>query len=98
MRIFTILAETSKLNPGDIGYSGVTDAANPLQGLLNTAYAWGAIIAIIVIVIAGYLFTTSNGDSSQVTRARNAIVAAAVGLIVIASAFVITQFIIFRAT
>jgi len=67
-----------------------TTAAN----ILNTIYAWSAIVAVVVIVIAGLFFVLSRGDSNQVNRARNAIIAAAAGLAIILFAFVITQFIV----
>lgn len=98
MSILTILAEAKKLNPGDIGYQGVTNSSAPFEGVLNTVYAWAAILAVVVIVIAGYLYTTSSGNPAQTKRARDAIIAAAAGLVIVASAFVITQFVIFRAT
>lgn len=97
MNWLTTLAATSKINPSDIGYQGVTNANDPLSGVLNTIYAWSAIIAIIVIVIAGYYYVVSAGDASKVKRAKDAILAAVVGLVVVASAFIITQFVLARA-
>lgn len=47
-------------------------------------------ISIIMIVVGGILFALSNGDSSRVTKARNTVLYAAIGLIVslLASAIV----------
>ena len=39
-------------------------------------------ISIIMIVVGGILFALSNGDSSRVTKARNTVLYAAIGLIV----------------
>lgn len=65
-----------------------------LLNALNTIYTWAGIIAVLVIVIAGYFFTLSRGESNQIARARNAIIAASIGLIVVLFAFTITQFIL----
>ena len=68
--------------------------ASAVTGILNTVYFWAAVVAVIVIVVAAFRFTTSNGNSSQVAQARMGIIAAVTGLILISSAFVITNFVI----
>lgn len=84
-----------KVNPGDIGYTGyVTSSTDALARILNAVYMWSAIIATIVLVVAGYLFTTARGDPSQMKRSKDAIRGAVVGLVIVAIAFVITRFVI----
>lgn len=46
--------------------------------------------AVIIIMLSGFRYVTSNGDATKATQARNGIIYALVGLIVIISA----QFII----
>ena len=65
-----------------------------LQNGLNIAYLLAGIIAVIVIIIGGFMYTTSAGDSSGVTKAKNMILYAVVGLIVIIAAFAITNFVL----
>lgn len=65
-----------------------------LQNGLNIAYLLAGIIAVIVIIIGGFMYTTSGGDSSGVTKAKNLILYAVVGLIVIIAAFAITNFVL----
>ena len=85
------------LNPGDIGYeTKVTTDNTFLTDVLNTVYFWAAVVAVIVIVIAGYYFATANGSSDQVARAKKMILGAVIGLVVVLSAFVITQFVLGR--
>lgn len=62
--------------------------------ILNIFYFLVAIVAVIVIIIAGLRYTTSGGDSGKVTTAKNQILYAVVGLIVVAAAFAITNFVI----
>lgn len=82
----------------DIGAKGnvVTGENNLINGILTTTYLWGGIICVIIIIVAGVLYTVSAGDAGKVKRAKDAIVGAVVGLVVIAFAFVITQFVLGR--
>lgn len=90
-------APAGKVRPCDIGVnSTITDANSFIPNLLNTVYMWAGIVAVLVIVVAGYYYVTSQGNASQTKRAKDAILGAVVGLVVIMMAFVITQFVIGR--
>jgi len=52
------------------------------------------IIAVIVIVVSGFRFVTSNGDSQQVSKAKNAIIYAVIGIVVAVMAYAIVNFIL----
>lgn len=67
-----------------------------LQNGLNLAYFIAGVIAVIVIVVGGIMFATSAGDQGNVTKAKNLILYAVVGLVVIFAAFAITNFVIGR--
>ncbi len=60
---------------------------------LNIAYFLLGAIAVIIIIVSGILYATSAGNSSQITRAKNALTYAIVGLVIVLLAFTITQFI-----
>jgi len=96
MRFFFLLADTAKVDPGSVGVPSVKDPNSVINGVLTTVYTWAGIICVLVIIVAGIMYTTSAGDPSQTKRAKNAIIAAVVGVIMIISAFVITQFVIGR--
>lgn len=66
--------------------------------IMNTVYFWAGTVAVLVIIIAGFYFITSRGDSSKVQVAKNAILGAVIGLIIILLAFIITQFVIMGVT
>jgi len=51
-------------------------------------------VAVIMIILGGIRYTTSNGDSSQVTAAKNTILYSVIGLVVALLAFAIINFII----
>lgn len=51
-------------------------------------------IAVIMIVIGGIRYATSNGDQSAITSAKNTILYAVIGLIVAIMAYAIVNFVI----
>lgn len=55
------------------------------------------IAAVITIMISGFMFITSSGDSSKIAKARTAIIYAAIGLVVAALAQVMVLFILDNA-
>ncbi len=72
----------------------VVDANKALSTGLNIAYFAAGAVAVIVIIFAGYKYVVSMGDSSEITKARDMILYAVIGLIVIGMAFAITSFVI----
>lgn len=56
------------------------------------------IVAVIMIIVAGLMFITAGGDSGKVANARNTILYAAVGLVVVALAQTIVRFVLNKAT
>jgi hypothetical protein len=87
---------TKKIDPGSIGVPKVTDANNALAGLLTIVYSAAGILCVMIIVFAGYIYVTSDGNAANIKLAKNAIIGAVTGLIVVIAAFAITQFVIGR--
>lgn len=98
MNFINFIAESIKLNPEkDLGVKGApTDADALVTNVLTTAYIWAGIVCVLIIIIAGYFYVTSNGNAANVKRAKDAIMGAIIGLVVILLAFTATQFIIGR--
>lgn len=65
-----------------------------LKNGLNLVYFIVGIVAVIMIVIAGYKYITSNGDSGKAQSAMKTILGAVIGLVVVLSAFAITNFVL----
>lgn len=79
----------------DRNAAGIPSASSfSIKNILNAAYLWAGIIAVVVIVIAGFLYVFSRGEAQQVARAKNAILGAVVGLVIIILAFAITNIVI----
>ena len=56
------------------------------------------VVAVIMIIIGGLKYITSSGDSNNVTSAKNTILYAVVGLVVVALAQFIVKFVLAKAT
>lgn len=50
------------------------------------------VIFLVMVLYAGFLMLTSSGKEEQIEKAKNILIWCAVGIIVIASAYVIVQF------
>ncbi len=72
--------------PGSIG---TVDIAQVPQFLISLLFVAGIVIAIAFLIYGGIKWVLSGGDKTAVEGARNHIVAAIVGLIIIAGAFFI---------
>jgi len=97
MSLLTLFADMGKINPSEIGINDpVKDPTTLVSNFLTPVYTWAGIICIIVIIVAGYFYVISAGNAATVKRAKDAILGAVIGLVVIMAAFVITQFVIGR--
>lgn len=92
--------------------SGITGASDvscepaqserTVRSLLSTAInllSWVVgIVAIIMIIIGGFKFVTSNGDANAVTSARNTIIYALVGVVIVVFAQLLVRFVLKEST
>ncbi|HEU0051498.1 MAG TPA: Ig-like domain-containing protein, partial [Patescibacteria group bacterium] len=62
--------------------------------IINVALGTLAIIFVVLIIYAGFLYMTSGGDAEKTTKAKTWIRNAIIGLIIILSAWAITTFVI----
>ena len=63
---------------------------------LNIFSAIVGIIAVVMIIVGGVKYITSQGESANITSAKNTILYALVGLVVVALAQVIVRFVLNR--
>lgn len=56
------------------------------------------IVAVIMIIVGGFRYITSGGDSGNVSSAKNTLIYAIVGLIIVALAQFIVRFVLENAT
>ncbi|MDB5186547.1 MAG: hypothetical protein JWM07_19 [Candidatus Saccharibacteria bacterium] len=98
MSILTYVAEAAqKIDPSLIGINDpVKNSDTAMLNILNTVYLWAGIVCVIVIIIAGFIYVTSNGNAANIKKGKDAIMGAVIGLVVVIMAFTITQFVLGR--
>lgn len=83
---------------GSCGKAGEKDANSSISNVISTIVnilSWVVgITAVIMIIIGGLLYVISTGDSTKAAKARNTIIYALVGLVIVALAQVIIRFVI----
>jgi large-conductance mechanosensitive channel len=67
---------------------------NIIATVVNILSVVVGIVAVIMIIVGGFNFITAAGDSSKVSTAKNTIIYAVVGLVIVALAQFIVQFVI----
>ncbi len=75
-----------------------TSIQNTIKTVINIITIIVGIVAVIMIIIAGFKYITSNGDSGAVSSAKNTIIYAIVGLVVVALAQAIVRFVVNKIT
>lgn len=83
---------TSGASTGDpiAGPNGIIHKVTIILGLVSGA------VAVIMMIVGGFMYVISNGDSGKVNTARDTLIYSAVGLGIIASAQTIIIFVIDR--
>lgn len=69
-----------------------------IRTIIDVLSAIIGIVAVVMIIIAGFKYITSGGDSNKVASAKNTIIYAVVGLILVALAQFIVIFVIKTST
>lgn len=67
-----------------------------IGGIIQTALSILGIIAAILIIYAGYVWMTARGKEERVTKAKETLEAAIIGLVIIMAAYALTYFVVDR--
>ncbi len=93
----SIVEASSLLNPGDVpeSVSAATGGEGSLRTLILRVVNYGlgflGVIAVIMIIYAGVLYTTAAGNDDNIGKAKNIIMYAVVGILIVLLSFVIVQ-------
>lgn len=71
-----------------------TDVGGLIKSIVNAMLFLLGAVAVVMIVVGGIRYTTSNGDSSQISGAKNTIMYAVIGLIIAILAYAIVNFVV----
>lgn len=87
------------LAAADTGSSANTKGINGIvTTIINVLLYIIGLISVIMIIIGGIRYATSNGDANSVTAAKNTILYAIVGLVVAIFAWAIVNFVVEQIT
>lgn len=85
-------------NEGDceaVKSTGSTEKVNSTVALVINVFSWVVgVVAVIMIIVGGFKYITSGGDSGKITSAKNSIIYAIIGLVIVALAQIIVQFVL----
>lgn len=102
--LFTLyLAATGEVSCGDstnctTGLPIVPATTNQLQTIFQIVFGIFGAVAVFMIVIGGLRFISAQGNPQEVAKARNTIIYAVIGLIVMMAAEGIVSFVLFKAS
>ena len=100
------LSQGTALNANGNGDSctpaDTTAGTNHINGIIKTVINIFSLIvgvvSVIMIIVGGLRYITSGGDSNNVSAAKNTIIYALIGLVVVALAQFIVQFVLNKVT
>ncbi len=78
----------------DLGDATDEKVSTLAEDIINILSFIVGVAAVIMIIIGGFKYVTSNGDANSITGAKNTILYAIIGLVIVAMAQVIVQFVI----
>lgn len=91
MSLISESLQTSITETTGLGTTGPTSVAT---GIVTWLLGILAIIAVILIIIAGFMWMTSGGNEEKITTAKNMLRSAIIGLVIILAAYGITLYVI----
>lgn len=77
---------------------GADGINNIITDIINIFSVIVGIVSVIMIIYGGFRYVTSGGDSGNVSNAKNTIIYALIGLVVVALAQFIVQFVLSKVT
>ena len=80
------------------GETAATNVSALLKRVINIFSIFVGVIAVIMIIVGGLKYITSGGDSGNVSSAKNTILYALVGLVIVALAQFIVRFVLGQAS
>ena len=88
------IAQNAQQVAEQAGIAGQSDLLSIIGNLIYIALSLTGTILLVILIYAGYLYMTAGGKMEQVEVAKKWIRNAIIGLVIIASAFALTAFIL----
>jgi len=83
----------------DCGVGGGTNRVeNTIKRILNVISIIVGVVAVVMIIVGGFRYVVSGGDANATKSARDTVIYAVIGLIIVAIAQAIVQFVLSDTT
>lgn len=80
--------------PGGCAGNSDNKINSTLQNVIGILSAIVGIVSVIMIIVSGFRYVTAGGDASKISSAKNALIYAIVGIVIVAFAQFIVQFVL----
>jgi len=101
LMVVTLVVPTLALANANLGLDtassiglGNADAKNVVVNLIRVVLGFLGLIAVVIILIGGFMWMTAGGNEDKVTKGRKYIINGAIGLVIVLGAFSIATFVI----
>lgn len=81
-----------KVSSADVAKGG--DADSIIKNIIDFALMAIVVVSVFMLILGGFKYTTSNGDSNKVTSAKNTIMYAIIGLVIAIFSYAIVNFVV----
>jgi len=71
-----------------------TNLPEAIGSIIQILLGFLGVIAVVLIIFAGFLWLTAGGDDTKITKAKNYIKNAVIGIVIILSSYIITSYVI----
>jgi hypothetical protein len=83
--------KAAKYNVSDVKEGNIT-TASIAGGIIKIFLSLLGVIFVVLMIYGGYLWMTARGNQEQVTKAKELIINAVIGLAIVVAAYAITYF------
>jgi len=73
---------------------GTKDVRETVASIIQTAMGLLGIVAVVIVLIGGFIWMTAGGNDEKIGEAKKWIFAGVIGLAIILSAYALTSFVI----
>jgi type IV secretory pathway VirB2 component (pilin) len=91
-------AQVTFKNLGSTFGLGTSDLEQTVINIVQWALGLLALIAVVIIIVAGFTWITAAGNEEKISKAKGMITAAVIGLIVVLLAWAIVIFVVGTTT
>ena len=86
-------------DPNNIVCANSSESVDPvIKTVIRYLLIISGIVSVVMVIIGGLKYTTSNGDSAKLSSAKNTIMYSLIGLLIAIFAYAIVNFVVNKVT